>query len=127
MDLTALRDDAASGQSRCKKKPSSSARRGGKRRRGRSMGRFPWIPYAEAYLNTVKPYYGDKTWLTMRRGLDFLHYAFQELRFAGAVTSTSPKKMSQKDIEARSEAPRNHQCHLHAIGFEPGSSPLICF
>lgn len=75
-------------------------RKRGRPRKLRSMGRYPWIPCMNAYLEAVRPFYGEKTMLVMRRGLRRIGKAFQELRESGKVSTTNPSKMQAGDIQA---------------------------
>ena len=77
-----------------------SKRKRGRPRKLRSMGRYPWIPCMNAYLDVVRPFYGDKTYSVMQRGLRRIGRAFQELRDSGKVSTTNPNKLQAGDIQA---------------------------
>ena len=75
-------------------------RKRGRPRRARSMGRYPWKSCTIAYLDAVKPYYGERTLKTVERGLKIIGEAFGELHKAGRASTTNPKSMTGKDVEA---------------------------
>jgi hypothetical protein len=54
----------------------------------------------KGFLEGVEPYYGESTLRNMTRALSVVHQAFLELKKDGKVSTTNPKKFTQKDIEA---------------------------
>jgi integrase/recombinase XerD len=82
------------------------------------LGRYPWIPCANAFLESIKPYYAPTTQRTMKRGLRAIGGAFQELRQQGLVTTTDPRRMTQGDIEAFLRWMRERKTR-NGIGLKP--------
>jgi len=64
------------------------------------VGRDPWVPCQQAYLEGIKSYYATKTLQTMERGFRTIHGAFLELRKEGEVSTTNPRRMTKDDIAA---------------------------
>ncbi len=64
------------------------------------MGRYPFIPCAHAFLEAIRPYYAASTHRIITRAMRLIGRAFSELRSAGKVSTTNPRKMTQADIEA---------------------------
>ena len=64
------------------------------------MGRYPFIFWVCLFLEAIKPYYAASTHRIISSGLKVIGRAFNELRRAGRVSTTNPKKMNQADIEA---------------------------
>ena len=64
------------------------------------MGRWPLKTYSKDFLEAIKPYYAASTHRIISSGLKTIGKAFDELRSAGKVSTTNPKKMTQADIEA---------------------------
>ena len=75
-------------------------RRRGRKRRARSMGRYPFIVTAKAYLKFVQPYMAASTFAVRRRGLGYLAHTFENLRAHGSVRTTNPARFEEAEIGA---------------------------
>ncbi|MBU1158589.1 MAG: site-specific integrase [Candidatus Thermoplasmatota archaeon] len=84
------------------------------------MGRYPWKSCTIAYLDAVKPYYGEKTLKTIERGLKIIGLAFDELHECGRASTANPKKMAMKDVEAFLEWMKNRKT-IRGIGLRPAT------
>jgi integrase len=73
------------------------------------LGRDPWVPCQQAYLDAIRSYYAVKTLQTMERGLRTIHRAFLELKKDGRVSTTNPRKLTRDDIAAFMEWMRNRR------------------
>ena len=73
------------------------------------MGRYPWKSCTIAYLDAVKQYYGERTLKTVERGLKTIGEAFEELHKEGKASTTNPKSMTMKDVEAFLEWMKNRK------------------
>lgn len=90
------------GQNRCPR--ASGHRKGsvckGHRRRGaRSMGRYPFLTSANRLMRETHGYYAQSTCAERSRKLRRINDILAELRSAGKITTTSPKKMTEGDVE----------------------------
>jgi integrase len=62
------------------------------------VGRDPWVPCQQAYLEAISSFYATKTLQTMERGFRTIHRAFLELLKEGKVSTTNPRRMTKDDI-----------------------------
>ena len=67
---------------------------------GSNLGRDPWVPCQQAYLEAIESYYATRTLQTMERGFRTIHRAFLELKKDGRVSTTNPRKLTRDDIAA---------------------------
>ena len=71
---------------------------GGRRREARSMGRYPFLGYAEEYLERRKASLAEESLIMLRRKAILLNEILVDLREEGTISSTSPKKLTENDI-----------------------------
>lgn len=84
------------------------------------MGRYPFIPCAQAFLEAIKPYYAASTHRIITRAMRSIGRAFSELRGAGKVSTTNPRKMTQADIEAYLQWMKERKTR-NGIGLKPAT------
>ncbi len=72
----------------------------GRRRRGRSMGRFPFVEASQSYLDFIRPYVAEETFNVRERGYRYLAEVFNGLHEKGLTDSTNPAKFTEKEIGA---------------------------
>jgi integrase/recombinase XerD len=82
------------------RKPSVVKRRAGRKRRGRSMGRYPFMTWAKKYLCSVGDSYAPSTVVEMERRYRQMDREFRALKRSRRVNSTSPEKISPEDVLA---------------------------
>ena len=70
------------------------------RRRPRGVGGDSWIRCSRDYLDAIEPFYRPNTIAVMRRGLSRVGEAFSELRAAGRVSTTNPRRLKLEDVVA---------------------------
>lgn len=68
-------------------------------RGARSMGRYPFLEYLTPYLEDCKHRKAPNTLWQEERTLKRIHTYFIELKNQGRVTTTNPKKITEKDIK----------------------------
>jgi len=81
----------------------SVVRRGrpvGRPRMARSMGRYPFLAYANRYLETVAPMYAEATVKELGRRYRRMAMIFAELSSSGRTDTDNPIKMGEKEILA---------------------------
>src|SRR5947199_9767481 len=74
--------------------------RRGRRRKARSMGRYPFLTATDAYLRFVRPYLAASTFAVRRRGLRYLARTFEDLGARGGVRTTNPARFGEAEIGA---------------------------
>jgi integrase/recombinase XerD len=72
----------------------------GRPRRGRSMGRYPFLTYSRKYLETVGSIYAEATVKELDRRLRRTARDLQSLKEKGLIDTTDPKKMGEKEVSA---------------------------
>lgn len=78
-----------------------ACRRSRKKRKGvRSMGRYPFIVYAEEYLERREISLAKSSLEEFRRKAKFLNKKLAELKDAKRISTSSPRKMNEADIRA---------------------------
>lgn len=79
-------------------KPSVVKRKAGRKRRGRSMGRYPFLTWVNKYLLIRGPTYAKSTAKELDRRYRRMERVLKMLVEDGKVSSTNPEKMSAEDI-----------------------------
>lgn len=69
-------------------------------RRGRSLGRYPWLTWAMRYIKEGVRYWSPETVERKRRGLVRIGNVLKELQAAGMVSTSNPEKLTARDVEA---------------------------
>lgn len=72
----------------------------GRPRGKRSMGRYPFLTQLTEYINEQRPYRSRSTLYEEERKLQLVHKHIQELKQQGKMSTTNPKKMTERDIGA---------------------------
>jgi integrase/recombinase XerD len=72
----------------------------GRKRRGRSMGRYPFLTWAMKYLNSVGNGYAQTTFAERERRYRRMSLEFGALLESGKVSTTNPEKISADDVLA---------------------------
>ncbi|MEW6069547.1 MAG: site-specific integrase [Candidatus Thermoplasmatota archaeon] len=75
-------------------------RKRGRKRKGYSMGTYPFLSAALRYLEDQKPFLAEITVKTRERKFRYLNREFVKLWKAGKLTTTNPKRFTEKDIGA---------------------------
>lgn len=75
-----------------------SASRKGPKRGARSMGRYPFLTYAEKYLERRKASLVKATLDQLHRKARFLSKELEQLKRDGKIKNTSPEKFTENDI-----------------------------
>lgn len=96
----------------------SLPRKRGRKRKARSMGRYPWDECVKAFQASVRVYYSETTRRNMERALRVVGQAFTELKAECVATTTNPKKFVTGDIEAFLEWMRVRPTE-HGLGLGP--------
>ncbi len=73
---------------------------GGRRRRPRSMGRYPFVAAANAYLDILRPHRAPVTWEQLRRDLRTIDADLRELRASRRISTANPASMTVDDLAA---------------------------
>ena len=89
--------------SHAKRKPGGNEssvvkKRAGRKRRGRSMGRYPFLTWAKKYLNSVGKGYAETTLTEMERRYRRMDREFQRLYDSGRVSTCNPEKITPEDV-----------------------------
>ncbi|MEW6070268.1 MAG: hypothetical protein AB1485_06580, partial [Candidatus Thermoplasmatota archaeon] len=71
-----------------------------KNRRGYSMGTYPFLSAALRYLEDQKPYLAETTIKERNRKFRYLNREYVRLWKEGKISTTNPKKLTEKDIGA---------------------------
>ncbi|MEM0343651.1 MAG: site-specific integrase [Thermoplasmata archaeon] len=79
---------------------SVGSKKGHRRRKARSMGRYPFLTAMNALLRETAPYYAKSTQDERRRKMRRVFDILEDLRAQGAVKTSSPAKISEDDIGA---------------------------
>jgi len=74
--------------------------RRGKRRRQRSMGRYPFLAAANDYMEAMKGVLAPSTWDERGRRLRRMNKDLLELEASGHISSANPLKMTDRDVLA---------------------------
>jgi len=74
--------------------------RTGPQRGPRSMGRYPFLAYAEEYLERREVSLAKTSLEEFHRKARYLNLKLAELKKAGRISSASPRKMTEADIRA---------------------------
>lgn len=85
-------------QNSCGYLKTKKRKRPGKKRGGRSMGRYPFITYAKQYLSDIRAYIQPTTLKEREQRLKFIHDILQQLRVNHDIT-TNPFKMGKKEVD----------------------------
>jgi integrase len=80
--------------------PSVVKHKAGRKRRGRSMGRYPFLTWAMKYLESVGAVYAQATFAELHRRYRRMSQDFGALFESGKVSTTNPEKISVDDILA---------------------------
>jgi len=72
----------------------------GRPRRGRSLGRYPFLEFGLQYMERRKPFLAKSTYDDKLRKVRYLNRVFVELKKAGKVSTTNPEKMNREDVGA---------------------------
>lgn len=72
----------------------------GRKRRPRSMGRYPFLTRLRVFLEEVRPFYAPLSHQGLGRQLRQIHRVLQELKAKGLVITTSPGAIGQREIGA---------------------------
>lgn len=84
-----------------KNAPSARKRsRTGPKRGPRSMGRYPFLAFAEEYLERREVSLAKSSLEEFHRKARYLNLKLAELKKAGRISSASPRKMTEADIRA---------------------------
>lgn len=79
----------------------SACRRSRRTKKGvRSMGRYPFLVYAEEYLERREISLAKSSLEEFRRKAKFINMKLAELKDSGLISTTSPRKMNEADIRA---------------------------
>ncbi len=107
-------------KNRSEQKPPRRKNRGRPRRARSVGGRYPFKHSARVFLVAIKPYYAASTHRTITRALRIIGRAFDELRSAGKVSTTNPRKMTQADIEAYLQWMKDRETR-NGVGLRPAT------
>jgi integrase/recombinase XerD len=70
----------------------------GRKRRGWSMGRYPFLTCAKKYLNSVGNGYAQTTSAELERRFRRMNREFKVLSESGKISTSNPEKISPKDV-----------------------------
>ena len=73
-------------------------RKRGRKRRGRSMGRYPFLTQAYRFLEDFDAFLSKSTIAEYRRKLKYFNRIFMQLKKEGKIDSTEPSKFQEKEI-----------------------------
>jgi len=80
--------------------PSVVRQKVGRKRRGWSMGRYPFLTCAKKYLKSVGDGYAQTTSAELERRFRRMGQEFKELLESGKVSTSNPEKISPEDVLA---------------------------
>lgn len=80
------------------RKRKEKRKRKGRPRGKRSMGRYPFLTELTEYINEQRPFRSRTTLHEEERKLRLVHKHVQELKRQGKMSTTNPKKMTERDI-----------------------------
>jgi hypothetical protein len=80
--------------------PSVVKHKAGRKRRGRSMGRYPFLTWAKRYLDSVGNGYAQTTFIELERRYRRMDREFGALFKSGKVSTNNPEKISADDVLA---------------------------
>lgn len=80
--------------------PSVVKHKAGRKRRGRSMGRYPFLTWVKKYLDSVGNGYAQTTFAELERRYRRMDQEFRALFKSGKVSTTNPEKISADDVLA---------------------------
>jgi len=80
--------------------PSVVKNKAGRKRRGRSMGRYPFLTWAMKYLDSVGNGYAQTTFSELERRYRRMNREFKALFESGKVGTNNPEKISADDVLA---------------------------
>lgn len=69
----------------------------GRKRRGHSMGRYPFLTYTEKYLREARARLAESTIKEQKRKLRYLNRVIGRLKAEGKITTTNPSKFLEQD------------------------------
>ncbi len=72
----------------------------GRKRKGGSMGRYPFLASVVKYLDTRRGVVAESTFNEESRKLRYLGRILEELKAKGKISSTDPRLVTRKDIQA---------------------------
>lgn len=72
----------------------------GRKKKGYSMGKYPFLSAALRYLEDQKPFLAETTLKERERKFRHLNKEFVKLWKAGKLSTTNPKRLTEKDIGA---------------------------
>jgi integrase/recombinase XerD len=78
--------------------PSVVKHKAGRKRRGRSMGRYPFLTWAKRYLDSVGNGYAQTTFIELERRYRRMDLEFRALFESGKIRTNNPEKISADDI-----------------------------
>jgi integrase/recombinase XerD len=81
-------------------KSSVVKRKAGRKRKGRSMGRYPFLTWAMKYLESVGPGYARTTNVELERRYRNMDRELRRLFESGKITTNNPEKISADDVLA---------------------------
>jgi integrase/recombinase XerD len=73
-------------------------RRRGRKRKARSVGRYPFLTVSKAYLRDLRPFRAELTLEQLRRDLGTIDRDLQALYAAGEVSAMYPPKLTEADV-----------------------------
>jgi integrase len=93
-------DDRKSHPTKSPASVGKKTRKRGRRRRGRSMGRFPWTTYSKLLIEERRDWSRTRegTVQAMERRLRYIGRIVQDLKDQGRLSTTNPAKLTEKDI-----------------------------
>ena len=70
----------------------------GRPRRGRSMGRYPFLESAKQYLERRRAFFAKSTYEELERKMRYLNKVFVDLARKGEISTTNPKNLTYRDV-----------------------------